>query len=39
MVNVEIGGKNVELLYDTGSQFTTITRQTYDSLVRVVELL
>ena len=32
MVNVEIGGKNVELSYDTGSQFSIITKQAYDSL-------
>ena len=32
MVNVEIGGKNVELLYDTGSQFSIVTKRKYDSL-------
>ena len=32
MVNIEIDGENVEPLYDTGSQFSIITRQTYDSL-------
>ena len=32
IVNVEIGGKHVDLLYDTGSQFSIITKQTYDSL-------
>ena len=33
IVNVEIGGKNVDLLYDTGSQCSIITRDTYDSLI------
>ena len=32
MVSVEIGGKNVNVLYDTGSQFSIITKQVYDSL-------
>ena len=32
MVNVEIGGRKVELLCDTGSQFSIITKQTYDFL-------
>ena len=32
MVNVEIDGKTVELFYDTSSQFSIITRQTYNSL-------
>ena len=31
-VNVEIRGKNVELLYNTGSQFSIITKQTYGYL-------
>ena len=33
MVNVEIGGKNIELLYDTGSQLSIITKTTYDTLL------
>ena len=32
MVNEEIGGKSVELSYDTGSQFSIITKQIYDFL-------
>ena len=32
MVNVETDGENVEPLYDTGSQFSIIKRQTYGSL-------
>ena len=32
MVNVEIGGKDVELSYDTGSEFSIITKQIFDSL-------
>ena len=31
-VNVEIGGKNVELLYNSGSQFSIITKQAYGYL-------
>ena len=33
MVNEEIGGKSVELSYDTGSQFSIITKQIYDFLL------
>ena len=32
MVNEEIGGKSVDLSYDTGSQFSIITKQIYDFL-------
>ena len=32
MVKAKIRAKNVELLYHTGSQFSIITKQTYDSL-------
>ena len=32
MVNEESGGKSVELSYDTGSQFSIITKQIYDFL-------
>ena len=32
MVNVEIGGKDVELSYDIGSEFLIITKQIFDSL-------
>ena len=32
LINVCIGGKPVSLLYDTGSQYTIITRKASDSL-------